>query len=980
MAVDNLSGQTFGQYQLRDQLGAGGMGSVYRAYQSSLKREVAVKVLTRSLASQPGYIERFSREAEIAASLEHAHIVPVYDYGIQGDISYVVMRMLTGGSLAQRLNQCLIEGRPLPSISETADLLRQVAGAMDYAHSRGVIHRDIKPGNIMFDNHGLAYLVDFGIAKLVNASTMLTLTNSVSIGTPTYMPPEQWRGDELTPATDQYALAVTLYTMLTGRLPFEAETPYAIMHKHLYVEPTPPRTWREDISFELEDVFTRALSKDPTSRFDTITEFSTAFQDGMGRAASGATGFFHFGVKPEAPPPRPTGGSTGGRPPVTPRPATATPPPRGRGRGLPLILIVGLLALIVAVGVIFLTTQQTDDDGRNGGGLVIITRVTGTAVAIAATDAAPDETEPATPVALLPATDEPTASEVAVEPSQTPTERATETDIPPTATDTDAPSTATDIPTQAATTTAEPTTDTDNDADTLNLLASPTDEPPTATHTDKPATATDTPTSTATPTERPTATDTATPTDTPTPIPTATETPTRTPIPGPTLVVRQTRVIAQAATETQTATPSPTEAPSLTSTDRPTATETAQPSPTHTLTPTATPSATNTPQPTATETPAPTQTPTPSDTPTATRTPTLTSVPTATDTPEPTATPSETPEPSNTPTPDLWLTVTALYGDWVTKTAEAQLTLTVAATGTPDLQSTVSFMLTEYATTVATLTARAQMTTPSPTPTAEHPYLSPVQQNADWTWVTRAIDGAEMVLVPPGCFTMGSTEAEIDTAFQQCEANMGAGQCQREWFEKEGPAAEICFGEPFWIDQTEVTNIAYGSTSTAFGRGGLYPREMVSWAEAAAYCAERGGRLPTEAEWEYAASGPDDLVYPWGNSFVADNSTYLNNSGGRPSPVAIRPQGASWVGAYDMSGNIREWTSSLFMPYPYRATDGRENPNNTTDPRAVRGGSWFVIPVSLRTADRTSVHADIEDWNIGFRCVHDFTLADLDEN
>src|SRR5688572_6617819 len=199
MSVDNLRGRQLGQYELRDLLGAGGMGAVYRAFQVNLKREVAVKVLPPHFAIDPDYLQRFNREAEISASLEHSHIVPVYDFGVDNDIVYVVMRLLTGGTLAQRLQQSLRDKRPLPSLDETADLLRQLASALDYAHSRNVIHRDIKPGNIMFDHHGSAYLVDFGIAKLMSGATLsITGPGGAGLGTPAYMPPEQWQGLELT--------------------------------------------------------------------------------------------------------------------------------------------------------------------------------------------------------------------------------------------------------------------------------------------------------------------------------------------------------------------------------------------------------------------------------------------------------------------------------------------------------------------------------------------------------------------------------------------------------------------------------------------------------------------------------------------------------------------------------------------------------------------------------------------------------------
>src|SRR5215207_7168075 len=277
MTVENLVGQQLAQYELRALLGAGGMGAVYRGYQTNLRREVAVKTLSAALAAQPDYIHRFNREAEISASLEHPHIVPVYDYGIQRNIAYVVMRLLTGGSLAQRLQQLHDEGRALASLGETADLLRQLASALDYAHSRGIIHRDIKPANIMFDNHGGVYLVDFGIAKLMSSAASITGTGVSGLGTPAYMPPEQWRGQDLTPAADQYALAVAIYSMIAGRLPFEADTPYQLMHKHLYEEPTPPQAWRSDLPLTVNVVLMKAMAKEPSDRFESAGEFARAF-------------------------------------------------------------------------------------------------------------------------------------------------------------------------------------------------------------------------------------------------------------------------------------------------------------------------------------------------------------------------------------------------------------------------------------------------------------------------------------------------------------------------------------------------------------------------------------------------------------------------------------------------------------------------------------------------------------------------------
>ncbi len=291
MNIQNLTGQVFGQYELCELLGFGGMGVAYRGHQRSLDRDVAIKVLFPGLSAEAGYIERFYREAKTAAALEHTHIVPVYDYGVQGDVSYVVMRLLTGGTLEQRMTQRVNAGKPLPSFGEVSDLLKQLASALDYAHSRGVIYRDIKPGNIMFDEQGVAYIVDFGLAKLMEASTSYT-TSGTPVGTPLYMPPEQWRSEPLTPAADQYALAISIYQLLTGSLPFDATTPYGMLHKHLNEAPTPPQIYRSDVPDAVRRTLERAMEKNPADRWESITAFSEAFESAIRGHTGQLTNFF----------------------------------------------------------------------------------------------------------------------------------------------------------------------------------------------------------------------------------------------------------------------------------------------------------------------------------------------------------------------------------------------------------------------------------------------------------------------------------------------------------------------------------------------------------------------------------------------------------------------------------------------------------------------------------------------------------------
>ncbi len=278
--IEALTGQQFGQYEIREMLGMGGMSAVYRAHQASLMRDVALKVLPPSFSSQTGTLERFLREARTAAALEHAHIVPIYDYGNYGGLSFVVMRLLSGGSLAERLTNADHTDGSLPSLYEVADILKRLANAMDYAHSRGVVHRDIKANNIMFDDQGSPYLVDFGIAKLTNSVNALTGTG-VAMGTPLYMSPEQWRGESVTPAADQYALGVTTYAMVTGHLPFEAPTPYALMHKHLNEQPPAPQTWRADLPESIKKVIDQAMAKKAQNRFPSAKDFALAFEEAL---------------------------------------------------------------------------------------------------------------------------------------------------------------------------------------------------------------------------------------------------------------------------------------------------------------------------------------------------------------------------------------------------------------------------------------------------------------------------------------------------------------------------------------------------------------------------------------------------------------------------------------------------------------------------------------------------------------------------
>lgn len=260
---------TVGPYELLDRLGSGGMGHVYRArLPGEGPAALAIKIV--SLHSSPqraAQRQNFLREAQTATRLRHPHILPVYDYGESNGQLYLVMKLVEGGTLADRIAQ-----GPLP-IGDVAAILTQVAGALDYAHARGVIHRDIKPQNILFDKGGDAYLSDFGVAQL---NPRVGAGGSSFTGTAAYASPEQCRGEELTSASDLYALGVVTFEMLTGVLPFQGATVLALMHQHLHQPPPDPCVLRPELPSATAEVVQRALAKRPSARYRSAAAFSGA--------------------------------------------------------------------------------------------------------------------------------------------------------------------------------------------------------------------------------------------------------------------------------------------------------------------------------------------------------------------------------------------------------------------------------------------------------------------------------------------------------------------------------------------------------------------------------------------------------------------------------------------------------------------------------------------------------------------------------
>lgn len=258
-----------GSYELLRRLGEGGMAQVYLARDIRLGREVAVKVLDPKLADRPGFRERFMREARVAAALDHPNIVPLFDFG-DTEALYLVMPYVSGGSLQDMLPQT-----PLP-IGEVVTYGSQIADALEYAHQRKVVHRDVKPANMLVHADGRLMLSDFGLAKIVNVTQKLvTPRNRPDAGTPEYMAPEQVTGNS-DGRSDIYGLGVVLYLLLTGRLPFSGSSSQEVMQAHLYKEPAPLRRYNPSVPAAMEAVVMRAMAKRPSDRFQRASELGAA--------------------------------------------------------------------------------------------------------------------------------------------------------------------------------------------------------------------------------------------------------------------------------------------------------------------------------------------------------------------------------------------------------------------------------------------------------------------------------------------------------------------------------------------------------------------------------------------------------------------------------------------------------------------------------------------------------------------------------
>ena len=298
------NGENVGAYRVVEKLGQGGMATVFKAYHPALDRYVAIKVMHPAFAGDPNFLARFQREARIVAKLDHPHIVPIYDYSSHRGHPYLVMRFVEGETLKARMERGSLDMQEVLRISQA------VGEALTYAHGQGILHRDIKPSNILLMPDGGVYLTDFGLARMAEAGES-TLSRDMMLGTPQYVAPEQAKGvKDLDARTDVYSFGIVLYELLVGRPPFVADTPYAVIHDHIFTPLPLPRELNPDLPEAAQRLLLKALAKEPDDRFQSVEALISALKEAKSAPAAtpaeaATVSSETIVVPPPTPPPQP---------------------------------------------------------------------------------------------------------------------------------------------------------------------------------------------------------------------------------------------------------------------------------------------------------------------------------------------------------------------------------------------------------------------------------------------------------------------------------------------------------------------------------------------------------------------------------------------------------------------------------------------------------------------------------------------------